>query len=879
VSSAVPDSRASAHAPRATYRLQFNEHFRLADALALVPYFSELGVSHLYASPLLKARPHSLHGYDICDYNQINPEIGTEEELERLVAALRQNQMGLVLDTVPNHMAVAGSDNRWWWDVLKSGTASPFAGHFDIDWESSDPRLNGKVLVPLLGERYQDALAGHKLQVRFEAGKFTLQYAEHRFPLAANTLTPLLARAAELYRSEALFDLAEKVAQKTPALIEQEIEHYSREVPAVAEALAQSAREFDRNPDALDRLLQQQHYRLSFWANGDAELNYRRFFNIASLAGLRTEQPGVFSDVHQRVLSWSDRGWIDGFRIDHIDGLRDPQGYLERLHAAAPQLWKVVEKVLEPGEHLPSTWPIAGTTGYDFLYRTTGVFVDEMGEKALTDLYSDFVGDSTDYAALVLVKNRLILRNLLGAEIERLVALLLQIAARRWRVRDFSPVELRAGVMELIACLPVYRTYAQPHIGVVSEVDQSILSEGIATARQQRPDLEAGLFDFLGDVLSLRLRGDLESEFVMRVQQVTGSAMGKGVEDTAFYCYNRFIALNEVGCDPGRFGISPGDFHVACRETQAQWPNTMLASSTHDTKFSEDTRARLCLLSEIPEQWGAAVRRWRDWNERYREDNLPGRNFEYRFYQTLVGAWPLELDRALSHFEKVACEAKTRTSWTNHNVTYEKAMRAFVVGTSNDAQFTADLERFVQPLIEAGYVNSLAQTLLKLTAPGVPDFYQGCELWNFRLVDPDNRHPVEFTLRQRLLVELHSLPLEEIWRRRNEGLPKLWLIRQTLSLRRQRPDLFDASAGYEPLFAQGAKANHAIAFIRGGKAITVVPRLVLGLNGEWSDTRLELPRGKWRNELTQNSAVEGTVPLADLLRRFPVALLIKEDRW
>jgi (1->4)-alpha-D-glucan 1-alpha-D-glucosylmutase len=822
--------------PRATYRLQFNNKFTLRDAIQLVPYFVGLGVSHIYSSPLLKAIPGSTHGYDVCDFNQLNPEIGTETDLEKFVAALHARGMGLVLDIVPNHMGIGCATNRWWWDVLARGRASRYADYFDINWHSPDPRLRGKVLVPILGERYQNTLEKRALKIHFENGEFTLRYFENQFPLAPESLGELQKIAAKKNSSEAL-------------------------------------NKINSDPDALDEIIQQQHYRLSFWRNGDSELNYRRFFNIASLASLRTEDPRVFDDVHRLVLEWHRRGWVDGFRIDHIDGLRDSEEYLRRLRAAAPRAWIVVEKILEPGEQLPASWPVAGTTGYDFIPRAGGLFIDPAGEKPLTDFYASFSGEPTDFAKLVLEKNRLVLGDLLSAEIARLVELLLRIAVRRWHVRDFSPRELRAALVEVVACLPVYRTYIRPDAGQISEADAALISHTIAAARHLRSDLDSALFDFLSDVLLLRLRGNLEGEFVARLQQVTGPAMAKGVEDTALYCFNRLIALNEVGGDPKHFGVSPKQFHDACAEAQSRWPDSMLATSTHDTKLSQDVRARISLLSEIPGAWRDAVKRWSAMNGRHRKNNLPGRNIEYRFYQTLVGAWPLDANRAVEHFEKVACEAKTRTTWTRRNEPYDEALAAFVTGALNDSEFIADLEKFVAPLIEPGQINSLAQTLLKLTAPGVPDFYQGEEIWNSSLVDPDNRRAVDFEKRRELLTALGPRIFGS---GRLDHSSKLWLIHRALDLRRKHADWFRASSRYEPIFAEGAKANHAVAFSRGGKIITIVTRLVIGLKNDWADTTLKIPAGEWRNELTDEKFRGGSLRLADLLKQFPVALLKSE---
>jgi (1->4)-alpha-D-glucan 1-alpha-D-glucosylmutase len=822
--------------PRATYRLQFHRGFTLRQAIELVPYLHNLGISHLYASPLLKAVPGSTHGYDVCDFTRISPEVGTELALEDLATTLRGHDMGLVLDFVPNHMGI-GRENPWWWDVLKNGRSSRFAGHFDIDWDPPDPALKDKVLAPVLGDEYEQVLARGELKLELSGNDVVLRYFEHCFPI-------------------------------TPASLGS-----SAKPPPTAAA------ELNADVAALDALIQQQHYRLAFWRHGDALLNYRRFFNIVTLAGIRVEDSRVFEAVHARVFDWQARGLWDGIRIDHPDGLRDPLQYLQRLRAAAPHAWIVVEKILEPREELPQNWPVAGTTGYDFLNQVNGIFVDPASGKPLTDFYAKFTGEPTDFPSVAHKKKRRALQKLLAAEMNRLVLLLGQIAALQ--KRHFTGEQLREALVEVIACLPVYRTYAHAEEAGSSEglrispADVRCVEMAIAAARHEKPGLDAALLEFIGDLLQLRLRGEAEGDFVMRLQQLTGSAMAKGVEDTTFYCFNRFVALNEVGGDPGHFGSSVEQFHEVCEAAHKHWPHTMLATSTHDTKRSEDVRARLDLLSEIPDQWISAVRHWSAVNEKHRREGLPDRNAEYHFYQMLVGAWPLPADRALAYMEKASREAKQHTSWSEPNAAYDTALKYFVTATLSDPQFTAGVSNFVTALNVPGQINSLAQTLLKLTAPGVPDFYQGNELWDFSLVDPDNRRTVDFALRQRLAAEAKDLSAEAAWQRRDEGLPKLWLIQRTLRLRARRPDWFEGN--YEPRFALGARANHVIAFSRGGGIMAIVPRFPLKLKGDWLDTTLELPRGNWRNEFTGED-FSGKTPVARLLMQFPVALLAGKEK-
>ena len=828
---------------RATYRLQFNEHFRLPDALALVPYLHDLGISHIYASPLFKAVPHSIHGYDVCDFSRLNPEIGTEADLEKLANVLHGKQMGLILDIVPNHMGIASPENRWWWDVLKNGRESKFANHFDIDWNPPDPKLRGKILIPILGGEYEGVLEKGELKVGKENDDFTLRYFESKFPLAPDSISE----------------------------------------PFSVERL-------NSNPAALDELIQRQNYRLAFWRDGNLKLNYRRFFAISMLAALRIEDEKIFNDVHALVRKWIEKGWLDGLRVDHPDGLRDPEEYLQRLRALAPDAWIVVEKILQPQEHLPDSWPVQGTAGYDFLNLVNGLFIDSSSEKVLTEFYCEFTGEPVDFGAIVQEKKRLVLQTLFVTEVNRLNAILVQIAANHPACQKCSREQLCEAVIDFAASFPVCRTYVRPSENVVGEDDFHFIKLAARKAKESRGDLPPELFDFLSDLLlcsgvsaerrsfseeSVRRFAEtpLQNEFVARFQQLTGPAMAKGVEDTAFYCFNRFLSFNEVGGDPGKFGVSAKEFHEFCREQEKNRPHSMLASSTHDTKRSEDVRARLDLLSEIPGEWRSTVIRWSNINACHRRGQWPDRNMEILFYQTLVGAWPLTAGRALACMEKSAREAGQHTTWNAPDEGYENALWNFVVESLRDPEFTMDLEQFVARLADAACVNSLAQTLIKLTAPGVPDIYQGCELLDFSLVDPDNRRPVDFESRRRLLAEAKKLPVEKIWERRGEGLPKIWLIHKTLKLWARKAKLFRGN--YEPLSARGEKAGHAVAFMRGGGAITIVPHLVLGLK-DWDGTFMEMPRGHWRNEFT-GEQFTGTARFSELLKNFPVALLVGKE--
>jgi (1->4)-alpha-D-glucan 1-alpha-D-glucosylmutase len=877
---------------RATYRIQLHPGFGFTDAAAITDYLAELGISHLYCSPYLQAAAGSTHGYDVVNPQQVNLELGGPEGHARLCAALEKVGLKQVLDIVPNHMAIGGQENPWWWDVLENGPSSRYAAFFDVDWDPPEAKLRNTVLLPVLGDHYGRALERSELALQRDRGQFIVRYHDHVFPVSPRSLDELIANAARRCGSDDLAFIADALRQLPPStatdwaavqrrhrnkeVLRRQLLRLCEEQPQVTGALDETIAEINSDADQLDALLERQNYRLAFWRTAERELGYRRFFDINSLVGLRAEDERVFAETHALILDWLTKGVLDGVRVDHPDGLRDPEQYFHRVHTACPRAWITAEKILEPGERLPESWPIAGTTGYDFIYRVNSLFVDPAAEASLTHFYGEFTGEPTDFAALVRDKKQFVLREILASDLNRLTALLVDICERHRRHRDYTRHELHEALRELIASFPVYRTYVRAEAGVISDDDARIIHRTIDEAKTRRPDLDGELLDFFRGILLLRHRGPLETEWVMRLQQLTGPVMAKGVEDTAFYCFNRLVSLNEVGGDPGHFGLSVDDFHTACGETQVRWPRTMLASSTHDTKRSEDVRARINLLSEIPERWIEAVKRWAKLNGGYHRDGFPDRNTEYLLYQTLIGAWPIERDRVVAYIEKASREAKVHTSWTDPNPIYDDALRAFVEAVMNNAEFKESLENFVTPLIEPGRINSLAQTLIKLTAPGIPDLYQGSELWDLSLVDPDNRRPVDYQSRRRLLAEIKCLSPEQILARADEGLPKLWLIRQTLKARHER-NLFQPQDSYRALTPSGAKREHIIAFARNQRAITVVPRLPLKLAREWRDTSIEIPNGRWRNHLTGEQTDGGKILAARLLKSFPVALLLREE--
>ncbi|CAN5167015.1 malto-oligosyltrehalose synthase [soil metagenome] len=892
--------------PQATYRLQLQPSFGFDDAAAVAPYLAALGVSHVYTSPILQAAPGSTHGYDVVDHSRVNDELGGPQAHARMCEAFAAAGLGQVLDIVPNHMAIT-TGNAWWDDVLENGPSSRWAGHFDVDWEGPESKLRNMVLIPVLGDHYGRVLEKGDLVLERDGGAFAVRYFENRFPVSPATFgLPLSLAAADLAAAgrgddDELEFLAAAFTALPPATTTDALSarnrHRDKEVlkralarlcserPEVTKTLDTAVARINADPDLFDSLLERQNYRLAYWRTAGRELDYRRFFDITSLAGLRMEDPQVFADTHDLVLSWVADGVVDGLRIDHPDGLRDPEAYFSRLRKAAPEAWVVVEKILEGDEVLPPTWPVDGTTGYDLLNALGGLFVDPAGEAPLTADYADFTGEPTDWEEVAYAKKRLVMAEVLAADLNRLTHLFVAVCEASRRYRDFTRHELHEVLIETIATFGVYRTYVRPK-SEVSGAAEVHLTAAIDVAAARRDDLDPELFELLARVLRGDLEGPAAGALLLRFQQVTGPVMAKAIEDTAFYSFNRLVSLNEVGGDPSRFGMEPDELHQVLATRQRDWPLAMSASSTHDTKRSEDVRARISLLSEIPGDFARVVRRWSSANERHRTtlpDGTcwPDRNLEWLLYQTLVGAWPLSVVRTLAYVEKATREAKVHTSWTDPNVTYDDAVRGFVEGVLADDAFVTGLEAFAAPLVTAGRVNALAAQLLKLTVPGVPDLYQGSEVWDLSLVDPDNRRPVDFAERSGLLAELEGATLDEVLESGDRGLAKLHVTSVALGVRRSRPQAFGPGpAGrYQALSAVGAAAGHVVAFVRGGAVATVVPRLVVGLDrrGGWGDTDIEIPPGRWCNELTGESVDGGMVSLRALVGRFPVALLTLEQ--
>ena len=928
-------------APRqraATYRVQLHAGFTFDDAAAITGYLADLGVSHLYCSPYLQAAPGSTHGYDVVDHGRLNAELGGAAAHRRLTEHLAAADLGQVLDIVPNHMALAGRANAWWWDVLENGPSSRYAAHFDIDWDPPQRKLTATVLMPVLGDHYGRVLEAGELTVERQGGSFTVRYHDHEAPLSPRTLDGLLSRAAADAGSPELESLADAFGRLPHAMLTDPAavaeRHRGKEDlrvalaslcesrPEVAAAVDAQIKALNRNPDALDELLSQQNYRLAYWRTGAEELSYRRFFDIETLAGLRAEDAAVFADTHRLILDLVSAGTVDGLRVDHVDGLTDPEGYLRLLHETTSGAYVVVEKILATGEDLPQSWPVAGTSGYEFLNRVNQLFVDPGGRRAMLAGYARFAGQQAAYPDIVHAAKLQIMHEDLAAELERLTGLLAEVCERHRRQRDHTRRELRDALREVIAAYDVYRSYLRPGYPVTA-ADQAHAATAVAAATQRRPDIDAELLAFIGELLVLRHPGAPEADFAVRFAQLSAPVMAKGVEDTAFYRYYPLLSLGEVGGNPGRFGAPPEDFHRDMVQAARRWPEAMLTLSTHDTKRSGDVRARISLLSELPHEWESAARLWAERNKGYKHNDLPDANAEYLLYQTLVGAWPIDAARAGAFMAKAAREAKVRTSWTDPDAEYDDALARFVSAVLADDGFVTDLEAFLaeHALVERGRVNSLAATTLLLTCPGVPDLYQGTETWDLSLVDPDNRRPVDYGARRSLLDALAGAGPQEALARADEGGPKLWLIRRLLDHRRRHPGAYGPGSGYEPLLVSGPKAGHAVAFTRTGGLAVVVPRLLVGLGGagdrggdsgrrdsgrhdsgrhdsdrhdsdrrdsdrrvsdrrDWDCTTVTLPEGDWVDVLTgerANVGAGGGVSIESLLRRFPVAVLGAES--
>jgi (1->4)-alpha-D-glucan 1-alpha-D-glucosylmutase len=991
--------------PEATYRLQFHAGFTFKDATHIVPYLRDLGITHVYASPYLKARPGSTHGYDITDHNQLNPEIGTQEDYAAWTNALREHGLGQILDIVPNHMGIMGNENPWWNDVLENGQASPYSAFFDIAWHALPrPELDGRVLIPILGDPYGKVLESGQLRLEFQNGSFAVHYFEHRFPVdprsydvilrhrldvlepALQVNEPALAEFQSIltavghlpHHSEATpAKVAER--QREKEVIKRRLQALVQETPVLAEFLAQTVSLFNGKPgdrqsfDLLDDLLDRQPYRLSFWRVASDEINYRRFFDVNELAALSMESEGVFEATHMLVQRLLAEGHLDGLRIDHVDGLYDPQRYLQRLQqhyvlgvaknifASDPTyrslewqeiaqpllneiaeavregqqgpLWRalyiVVEKILQVDESLPEDWSIHGTTGYDFLNRINGLFVKETNGTSLTKVYQDWIKNDIPFAELAYQKKSLILHVSLASDLQMLTSQLDRLAQQdRWS-RDFTLNSLRRALREVIACFPVYRSYIGDQ--GVRATDLGFIDAADRQALARSPTMSQSVFRFVRHILLLRFPESATEQdkidqrrFVGKFQQVCAPVMAKGLEDTAFYVHNRLLSLNEVGGNPDRFGVSAEDLHHYLQNRQAKWPFSLSPLSTHDTKRSEDVRARLNVLSELPDEWRQCVIRWSHLNEPQRQMvndvTAPDLNEEYFLYQTLVGAWPLEpgtpdeyaafVQRIQAYMLKALHEAKVHSSWVNPNLEYDNAIGTFVARILNEnisGPFLKDFQAFQERVSHYGLLNSLSQTVLKIMCPGVPDTYQGTERWDFSLVDPDNRRPVDYDWRRRTLADFQSRMtagtkelIRELTVSKWDGRLKLYITWRALCCRRTRTGLF-STGSYEALNVAGSKRDHVFSFRRQKgetRVLVAVSRFFTQLAESagdllvkpetWQDTALVLPGAdagiSFCNLFTGASVIptagssEARLSAAHVFADLPVAVLIGEKR-
>lgn len=967
--------------PRATYRLQFNADFTFQDAIALVPYLDKLGISDLYASPLFKPRSGSTHGYDTVDYGHFNPALGMEADFEALSAALSERGMSLLLDIVPNHMGVS-TENEWWTSVLKEGPSSEYAHYFDINWRPQNRALDNKVLLPVLGNHYGQVLEAGELKLVYWHGDFYVHYYEHQFPMTPETYSLILRQTLEMMPD----DLSEAEAWVPLELAS--VVHSLDYLPVYAnidpQAIETRRREetiirwrllglFDKseifrttmqaaldvingNPDdpssfdLLDELLSEQPYRLAYWRVATDEINYRRFFDINDMAALRIEEQEVFDDVHHLAFRLMAEGKVSGLRIDHPDGLWDPERYFWRLqtgfleaalrhrlgdemdysaqvadrleilrsHQALQAEWPLfvlVEKILSESEPLPDSWAVYGTTGYDFMYAVNNLLVDPKSEAAFDELYTSFIGETISPDELADYTKRLVMTQSLTSELEARSAELARIVEQNRRYRGFTQNSLAFGLSEFVNALDIYRTYISGP-GAVSERDQDYIEEAIQEARRRNPLVPGGIFDFLYETLLMQnlqefaeeQRGDLR-EFVMKFQQITGPVMAKSMEDTAFYIYNRLTSLNEVGGHLTRFGSTVGEFHA--HNADKDHFHAMLSTSTHDTKRSEDVRARINVLSEMPDEWRAIIERWAAINADAKtivnEEPAPSRNDEYLIYQTLLGAYQPGVDddvifqgRIIAYMHKAINEAKTHSNWINPNEAYAQAVADFVTHIWNSIAFRESFDAFHERIAWFGRINSLTQTLLKLTCPGVPDIYQGTELWDYSLVDPDNRRPVDFERRRELIESMQQQESEQrpdlirnLLENAESGAIKLYMTYRVLTFRREHEELFN-DGDYLPVEVEGTYAGHVCAFCRTleeQSILVIAPRLVVGmLNGEltmplgdtWADTRLVLPDALQGNRLQNiftGEAIEGQphIELSQLLAGWPVAMLAAGD--
>lgn len=982
--------------PLATYRVQMNSNFRFTDAAAIIPYLSDLGITDLYTSPYFTARPGSLHGYDITDPTRFNPEIGTPEEYELLVNTLKQYDMGQLLDIVPNHMCIDHS-NKYWMDLLENGPASACSSFFDIDWDPVKKELRDKVLLPFLGDQYGVTLEKKDIQLFFEDGSFFIRVYENRLPILPETYADILAfriedlekktDALEGSRNEMMSiitstgklpthleknPLKAEERYREKEIIKKRLNEIYTSDPAIRQFIDRNVEIFNgtagdpKSFDLLDNLLSKQVYRLSYWQVATEEINYRRFFDINSLAAIRVEEHDVFKETHRLIFELIEQEKVTGLRVDHPDGLYDPSEYFDRLQQRCFQIamkshvekvrenvdlpygetyiesaisqryeealrlqrhfkpfYIVAEKILGKGEIMPVEWPLFSTTGYVFLNSVTGIFIDGQNAKAFDSLYRRFTRIQSDFQDVVYRNKKLVMEVAMSSEVNTLGHHLNLITEKNRLTRDFTLNSLIKAIIEVIACFPIYRTYINGPD--VKDRDRHYIELAVSRAIRKNPVISESIFRFLKNVLLLGFYPDMPEEerlswlnFTMKFQQITGPVMAKGVEDTAFYVYNRLVSLNEVGGNPDRFGTLIDTFHGQNIERLKNWPFALITTSTHDTKRSEDVRARISVLSEIPVEWRKHIILWAQINRKNKilvnNRQVPDRNEEYLLYQTLIGTWPLGeatdeqyetyKARIKTYMSKAVKEAKVNTSWINPDRIYEEALNAFidtVLDRSRPNQFLDDFLPLQRITTICGLYNAASQSLLKICSPGVPDFYQGMEVWNFSLVDPDNRHPVDYGDHVSMLAGIkddlgrkdRAEFAKELTSSMEDGRIKLYIMYRTLKLRKEMRQVFEKGE-YIPLELEGVRPRHVTAFARrflNSMFMVAVPRFLAKIlllpdsrfDGIWEDTMLILPAGAGEGDYTNiftGEVLTGHGPVlscSDIFRNFPVALLTKNS--
>ncbi len=934
--------------PTATYRLQFNHDFTFRKATEIVPYLYELGISHVYSSPYFQARAESTHGYDIVDHSRLNEAIGTRDDYDEFVRALHAHGMNQILDFVPNHMGIGETLNYRWMDVLENGPSSLYATFFDIDFDPLKEELENKVLLPILGDQYGRILERGEFRLDYESGAFFLYYYDHKLPLNPRSYEKILKvaldRLEKFYEqdfyielqsimtsighlpvrtSQELRKIEERAREKE--IVKRRLDRLTTECPEVKEAVKGAMRTLEgkvgdpRSFDALDELIELQPYRLAYWRVASEEINYRRFFDVNELAAIRVERPEVFEAAHELVFELLGCGAITGLRIDHVDGLWDPSGYLWKLQERSREvlnlpdggnvLYLLVEKILAGNEQLPSDWPVHGTTGYEFNNAVTRLLVDPSAKRAMSGIYDKFIGGAIRFDQLVYEKKKETMELSLASEINVLAYTLDRLSEKNRLYRDFTLNSLKTVVREVIASFPVYRTYlVAGH--EVSDEDRAVLQRAVNAARRRNPAVERTTFQLLHDILLMKFPEDIDekdlaahADFVMKFQQCTGPIMAKGLEDTAFYIYNRLVALNEVGGEPQVFGSSPEAFHEENVHRLASHPDSMLTSSTHDTKRSEDVRARIAAISEMPAVWRGAVNKWRTSTKRFKTElqgeEAPNSNEEFLLYQILLGTWPVGgptpetratyVKRLQNYMTKAIKEAKVNSSWIQPNEEWEEASHHFIASMLDPRKGARFLKEFVpvaDKIASIGTINSITQNVLKLTVPGVPDIYQGCEIWDDSLVDPDNRRQIDYQARKKMLKQLDKgADPAELFKNWQDGRIKLLITSRLLRFRRENPNIFRAGA-YIPIAAKGAHSDNVVAFCRehaSGSILIVVPRLSSHVGTPpvgyvWEDTALE-----WTSvgdqkyvDLFTGKEMEST-SISDLLNDFPAAVLATQE--